>query len=156
MRKLLFPAAMLMASFAGAQVVERQVIAPGGSSFVGSYAVDWTIGETVVQAATMNGTLIFQGYQQPLTTAPSGVLSPGNRLIRMYPNPATGLVHVEWDGIPGNYRLEVLSVTGALVYSDSGISGASAGLDISQFAPGSYLVQISGEHCRLHGKLLRI
>jgi hypothetical protein len=156
MRQLLFTAAMLSASAAGAQVLDRQVLAPGGTSFSGAVSIDWTIGETVVQSATVNNTRVLQGFHHPLTSASSAVVPLSSQGIRMYPNPASDRFFVQWEVPTDDFTVELYSVTGALLHKERVLSGMTAGIDISQFAPGSYLVQVSDARRRMYGTLVRI
>ena len=156
MKKLLFTAAMLSASLAGAQVLDRQILAPNGSSFAGSVSIDWTIGETVVQAATVNNTWVLQGFHHPQTTATSAVMLLSSQGIRMYPNPASDRFFIAWEVPTDDFTVELYSVSGALLHKERVLNGAVAGIDISQFAPGSYLVHVSDANRRMYGTLVRI
>lgn len=78
----------------------------------------------------------------PLTTdIKSTNLSKG---IHVFPNPTRGLVHVEIKSIEADCRVQVLNITGAILFEDHVSKGASANksIDLSNYSDGVYLVNI--------------
>ena len=148
--------ALMFASVAKAQTLERQVTVPGGGSYNGNFYADWTMGETVVQSAVINGIQFQQGYQQPVTASGSGVLQFSDAGVRMYPNPGSGNVQLEWDGMPISCSVEVFNLLGEKMLARSWETGIPCMLDLSNLPAGSYLVQLTGVHTRLHATLIKI
>ncbi len=83
--------------------VEGQSLSPhviaaiGGFSSADDISLNWTVGETFTATHTTGDFYLTQGFQQPgfmivsaeLTTLPDFE-------IRLYPNPATDFIRVEW------------------------------------------------------------
>ena len=63
-----------------------------------------------------------------------------NALI--YPNPTSGVINVEVEGLQ---RLTVTSILGQTVY-DQEVEGDKAQIDMAQFGVGTYLIRIQSEH----------
>ena len=149
-------ALLFQASLLHAQVLERHIIAPGGASFSGAFAADWTMGETVVQSAVLNGTQIQQGYQQPLPASGSGVLRFSDRGVLMYPNPGSNLLFLECKGIPFNCSVEVFNITGERLYQRSWNTGMPCKLELGSVPPGSYQVRITSEVTRFSATWIKV
>ncbi len=60
--------------------------------------------------------------------------------VRIFPNPAAEVVHVESDRLID--RIEVCSLTGQVVLVENRVPGGSAVLSLSQLRPGLYLVHL--------------
>jgi len=60
----------------------------------------------------------------------------------VYPNPSRGLVTVELNGQPDRYfRIELISSTGTVVYSNDKVSGSSITIDASTYGKGVYYLR---------------
>lgn len=69
-------------------------------------------------------------------------LAPGNR-VQLYPNPATGLVHLQTDHILYKARIRLLNVTGQVLQVRSDLQGHRFDLDISPAAAGMYFIEVT-------------
>lgn len=79
-----------------------------------------------------------------------GKTSPGEEsrqaIYRVFPNPASDLLHIESDTIIN--RIEIFIITGNKVLEKNNINGYTTSLNVSQFAAGLYIIRIhleSGE-----------
>lgn len=153
---LLLCAAMLAIPVAKAQVLERHVIASGGSGFSGTLQVDWTIGETVVQTATAAGVLYQQGYQQPVTQSGSGLSSLSDLGIMLFPNPSNSTVFLQWEGMKESYTVLVYNMLGVAVHQQEWLPGRPCAMDLKSLPPGTYQVEVLGKLLRVQGKIVRL
>ena len=64
--------------------------------------------------------------------------------IIVYPVPAYDLLHIATPGLSGRFQIQIFSVDGKLLLR-SEMSGNPAELDISDFAPGVYMLHIQSE-----------
>jgi lysyl endopeptidase len=86
------------------------------------------------------GTLVMGGWK-PLTD--KGPAPAEERPLRIYPNPADGLLQVQTD-LPGhgNIEISVFHISGTLLMQTSSAQTAMYILDVSQLAPGSYILRL--------------
>jgi hypothetical protein len=114
-----------------------------------------TSGKTVTSFSFTKGKNAFHGTPantslftdvvidwKPLTT---GIKSTNlSKEIRMFPNPTRGLVYVEMKSIETDCRVQVLNISGAILFEDHVSKGNSANksIDLSKYSDGVYLVNI--------------
>ena len=65
------------------------------------------------------------------------------QLFKIYPNPASEIITIETDGNSDSYQVEIISISGKLLYSQS-LSNTNSTIDISDLPSGLYLVKITG------------
>jgi uncharacterized delta-60 repeat protein len=63
--------------------------------------------------------------------------------INMYPNPATEYIHIKLSEDTKDYQLEIVDITGRLVYSSN--IKQSVTIDVSGLAKGSYFINMKSE-----------
>src|SRR5690554_6257383 len=71
--------------------------------------------------------------------------------IKMYPNPASGIVN--FDNIPQNSMLSIIDLTGKVMYEQKGLNSFES-VNISGFTNGVYLVQIENKGSISNKKLI--
>lgn len=78
-----------------------------------------------------------------------------NNKLKIYPNPSSGLVKIEWDNIPKglNNKVEVFNTSGRLIYSET-LSEQSI-IDLSQQKRGIYIFRISNSEYTIHKKMVK-
>lgn len=79
-----------------------------------------------------------------------------NGMISIYPNPAKSILNLYNSGETTVYQIRILDNTGRLVFSNqiNVNSGATSSMDVSQFASGTYYVEIIGNNRIQHEKLM--
>jgi hypothetical protein len=77
-----------------------------------------------------------------------------NSSIRLFPNPTTGMVNVEVNGIDGNAIMNVYSIQGQEVFNKELNGNLKAELDLSGLSKGIYLIKITNEKTNIVSKLI--
>ncbi len=72
------------------------------------------------------------------------LVNSADKTFRLYPNPAANELYISVN--QSDVLVSIRSITGALLYQFRSVNGISERLDISAFARGMYLVEISGAH----------
>ncbi len=99
------------------QQLSHQVLVPAaGVIAVDEINYSQTIGEPVVEIITGSEFIFTQGFQQPRMRLDPGKLSEGNG-VEVYPNPVINDLTVKLFGeISRNFTLEIINLTGTVVY----------------------------------------
>jgi hypothetical protein len=87
------------------------------------------------------------------TDIPTSVLNPSEQNIAVYPNPTTGILHIDTQQ-QGTLNVQVLNVQGQTVKKQS-LTDDDADLDISALPDGFYVVKITGERSSAVVKVLK-
>ncbi len=87
-------------------------------------------------------TFVMKLSQPGLSVAP---LSSSKNDIRIYPNPAAGMVTLESKVLLRNARIRMMDVSGRTVRYWSMQSGSNIALDLGSQAPGFYVIEVNGE-----------
>jgi hypothetical protein len=77
-----------------------------------------------------------------------------NSSIRLFPNPTTGLVNVEVNGIDGNAIMKVYSIQGQEVFNKELNGNIKTELDLTGLSKGIYLIKITNEKTNILSKLI--
>jgi hypothetical protein len=154
MKTLLFLFSLILS---GVAVTAQQVVASSGhTATAGGYAVDWTLGEPVIETFTGSNHILTQGMHQTnlVVTDLQYLTLPGPE-VKVYPNPAGDFLTIEI-ARPGN---------GVFYYSLSDITGRRILLkemqtlpetaDMKSYASGTYLLQVFNSRLE-HVKVCKI
>jgi hypothetical protein len=76
--------------------------------------------------------------------------------IQIFPNPASGEIHVEWPGANQEGTLRILSLTGQEIQFQHLHSKHSITIDISTYPPGFYLVDIRNDNGHYQKKFVKL
>ncbi|MBS1771490.1 MAG: T9SS type A sorting domain-containing protein [Bacteroidetes bacterium] len=121
--------------------------ASGGTYTTATAAFDWSVGEmTLVNTATAPSIIITQGILQPLESS-SGVndVSVKNKL-KLYPNPASTMVHLDYDaGANQSLSYKLTDITGQLIAEkniDLNSGNNSVQIDVSALASAAYMLTV--------------
>lgn len=135
-----------------AQTLGRQVVAAGGkTTATPALSLSWTVGEAIVGLANGAGLSINQGFQQSETpiTALDEVSDFSKTLaLRVYPNPTTGLLHLERLSDPNAaWRIRLFSAEGReLAFNPIMPVGTTLlSVNLSSLPAGQYFLHIQGE-----------
>jgi hypothetical protein len=140
--------------------------ATGGNSFSFTYtgtpysSISWDFGDGSVSSAgapvhtysaagsytvcvTVTDTCGSNAYCNKVTTSGTGISElPQSDKVRLYPNPASGLVQIEHTAACKS--LKIYDATGRLVQQQN-LQGTHSTLDITAFSPGVYIVLLIDE-----------
>ena len=98
-------------------------------------------------------TLVLAGSSTSIDRDPEGVK------VKMFPNPTTGLVALEIEGLkPGKIELDLRHVTGQEIMRETvSLSGTSLQkqIDLSGLASGIYLIRVKNEENIIIRKLIK-
>ena len=128
--------------FAFAQVLTPEVISSAGTSFInGSNVLDWTLGEPVTSTFDNGTNQLSQGFHQNdmlITSMDEAV----NSEISVFPNPTANMVQINFSKVNEAGLIELYSVEGKLLSSQSINTSTVSKVDMSAFAGGTYLLKI--------------
>jgi hypothetical protein len=153
MKKLLacFGAFIPFALFS--QSLSPTVVASSGDYFsAGSTTLSWTLGEIATDTYIGSSNQLTQGFHQPDSKfALIDDIVPDFH-ISLYPNPTSGLVTIEADNYTGTLRIEILDLTGKIIYSTGSLENTNSvyQVDVSGYSRGIYFMQIfDGENQKI-------
>lgn len=131
-----------------AQVLTPQVLSTAGTSFInGSNVLDCTLGEPVT-ATLNNGTnMMSQGFHQNdmLITAIDEVQ---NNDITLFPNPTSDVVQIQFAKANETNVIELYTVEGKLISSQSVNSSIVSQVDMSNYSNGTYFLKIKNKESK--------
>jgi|GEM_PF-473713 len=91
---------------------------------------------------------------KPVTTAVNNVAAASNA-VKIFPNPATGTLHILWTAVDNNKHISVTDITGReLISTNADNATAQKDLDISSLAKGVYIVHITSANMDTTQKLV--
>jgi len=137
MRKIL----VLLLSISSVFVFGQEVISNGGASFKnGDYAIDFTIGEPIIQTVQKDGKMLTQGYHQPTLAIIEVKQIDENFSASLFPNPATSFLNIELDAFEGvSFKLQ--DVNGKIIDQES-ITQNVTSLNVKNLERGVYLLKL--------------
>lgn len=141
MRSIVIVSALLFAATAAAA---QQVVASAGNSGTATgYAVDWTLGEPVIETISGSGNILTQGFHQTrlLITDISEMEFPGLE-IKVYPNPAGRFLKIEIVQTGNEQFLYELSDIKGRIRVVREVNTNAAEIDLGSYVPGLYLLRV--------------
>ena len=125
------------------QTAEREVLSNTGGSYTGNIAVDWTLGQVVIQQGGSSNTIFTQGFQQPIIVQSTKSYKPVmNGPILLMPNPSEGDAVLNWSTMTKDASVVVYNASGACVYEALWQTGQSFTLPGKTWIPGVYQVAV--------------
>lgn len=132
-----------------AQSLERQVISTTGNySTTSGLQLSATVGEPATPTLQSGTIILTQGFQQPDKDIAGRIEDLGVALdYTLYPNPTKGNVYISLEAkSPVSLSLRITDVSGKQilpVLADFSVNGhVEKQIDLSQFANGTYLIQL--------------
>jgi hypothetical protein len=111
---------MMLILFASSSLSAQEVITSAGDFHQNSnFSVSWTIGEPVIDTWSASGTVLTQGFQQPILVSVSIYENPDlNYTINAFPNPTSDFLNVVIsNGTYDKMQYLLFDVTGKLIDS---------------------------------------
>lgn len=153
MRTLLSLSLILISFYGQAQSIQKQVIGSlGGISSGGSYLVNCTVGEAVIDTFSSGSILLYQGYHHVTDSNRNTSLKETTALTinyLLYPNPTRGKATLKFTGASSPTRLEiqVYTLAGKLVSTEQVDIGNSSittsNIDVGNESAGVYILRIT-------------
>lgn len=136
-----------------AQAIPQSVITPNaGSAVAGNIALDWTLGEPIVESVYTDQRMYTQGFHQPVLRVTAihpytnSILSPrsGNMEITAVPNPVSSLLILSLKDMP-HKEIEVImsNNTGQIILTKTiNTESGKAEMDLSELASGLFFLNL--------------
>ena len=139
--KYIFMPFLFLLSFS---ITAQTVISSAGKTTInGNYNVSWTVGETVINTLSAGGTILTQGFHQPLLIEilPTG-LEKGLLLDMIaYPNPAFDKVLFKGGDPSGIYHIRVVDKLGRILLQKT-LSASDLEILVEGYDNGTYLIEV--------------
>ena len=142
MKKLSIFIFTMMASVA---VVSAQssLVGTGGEATGNGGSVSFSVGQIAAQSSGDGTTTISEGVQQPYEISVSGVDDYPNITLNavVYPNPTQGNLQLTMNNVQLNGEVRVYDANGKYLFNKK-IEGKTTYFDLSDYAPGTYYLNI--------------
>ena len=100
--------------------------------------VNWSDNPTPREFADYDGNIFVPVYNNGTETGPDGIPEIGSSSIKVFPNPATNVVNIEFANNISNIR--VVNNLGMTVYSENVLNNKTVILNTSSYSSGNYLI----------------
>jgi len=143
-------------NYASIEVVSQNGIIHSITNFSGDFnaVIDISLGNdqwVFVRAVQTDGDYLWSApVYLPGDVTGENIMQFQNE-IKIFPNPASGVVRIEAGNITGN--LDISTIDGKLVYRDA-LFNAVTTLNTNMFQPGCYLVRLQTEDSQYKSKLI--
>ena len=125
-------------------VSAQTVISSAGKTTInGNYNVSWTVGETVINTLSAGGTILTQGFHQPLLIEilPTGLEKELLLDMIAYPNPAFDKVLFKGGDPSGIYHIRVVDKLGRILLQKT-LPASDLEILVEGYNNGTYLIEV--------------
>ena len=125
-------------------VSAQTVISSAGKTTInGNYNVSWTVGETVINTLSAGGTILTQGFHQPLLIEilPTGIEKGLLLDMIAYPNPAFDKVLFKGGDPSGIYHVRVVDKLGRILLQKT-LPASDLEILVEGYNNGTYLIEV--------------
>ncbi|MDP4210975.1 MAG: T9SS type A sorting domain-containing protein [Bacteroidota bacterium] len=136
---------MCICFFSAAVVNGQQVAATSGNYFQNnSGSIAYTIGEPIIAIYNQKGTVLTQGFQQPILSVSIQVdeLSGWGSSISAFPNPAISKLTLKVPDIKLLYLKYVLIDMNGTVFMQKKIESTETEIPVNSLRSGAYLIKV--------------
>ena len=129
---------------AQAQSITPQVVATTGGHGSGTNVqLSWTLGEVAVTTLSGSSATITQGFHQTYDITTLVEESPDGLAVSIYPNPATDVINIGFEGTFPQLTISLHDMNGKLVHTSNVAPESShAHVAVDAIASGTYLLRI--------------
>jgi len=126
------------------QQLTPQVVASSGDYFVGaSSTLSWTLGEIAIDTYVGTSNQLTQGFQQPEINFLEIEDLDSEISMSVYPNPTSAEFNFEVKDNSEILTIQILDASGKLIYADTYSGNSIKKIDLTNYADGLYLLQVS-------------
>ena len=149
--RILLTLTFLFPIFSFSQALQQEVVGSAGESWQGStHIVGWTVGEISIEYFSGASHTVGQGYWNTCHSTNCWISVEEldkNYGLRMYPNPTTDLVFLEFtnDLLNTEVSIQITNTVGDVVLQKKLNASNAISIDISSLAAGTYIVIFSSE-----------
>ena len=140
MKYIFMPFLFLLSFSVSAQTV---ISSAGKTTINGDYNVSWTVGETVINTLSAGGTILTQGFHQPLLIEilPTGIEKELLLDMIAYPNPAFDKVLFKGGDPSGIYHIRVVDKLGRILLQKT-LPASDLEILVEGYNNGTYLIEV--------------
>jgi len=140
MKYIFMPFLFLLSFSVSAQTV---ISSAGKTTINGNYNVSWTVGETVINTLSAGGTILTQGFHQPLLIEilPTGIEKELLLDMIAYPNPAFDKVLFKGGDPSGIYHVRVVDKLGRILLQKT-LPASDLEILVEGYNNGTYLIEV--------------
>ena len=140
MKYIFMPFLFLLSFSVSAQTV---ISSAGKTTINGNYNVSWTVGETVINTLSAGGTILTQGFHQPLLIEilPTGIEKELLLDMIAYPNPAFDKVLFKGGDPSGIYHIRVVDKLGRILLQKT-LPASDLEILVEGYDNGTYLIEV--------------
>ena len=140
MKYIFMPFLFLLSFSVSAQTV---ISSAGKTTINGDYNVSWTVGETVINTLSAGGTILTQGFHQPLLIEilPTGIEKGLLLDMIAYPNPAFDKVLFKGGEPSGIYHVRVVDKLGRVLLQKT-LPASDLEILVEGYKNGTYLIEV--------------
>ena len=140
MKYIFMPFLFLLSFSVSAQTV---ISSAGKTTINGNYNVSWTVGETVINTLSAGGTILTQGFHQPLLIEilPTGIEKGLLLDMIAYPNPAFDKVLFKGGDPSGIYHIRVVDKLGRILLQKT-LPASDLEILVEGYNNGTYLIEV--------------
>ncbi len=120
-----------------------------GGAIGGSTAQTYTASANSTYYVSVTNSYGCSSSSAPITISNTGISSiADNDVLNIFPNPANGLVTINFSGLSRHISIEIFNDLGQLIYSEKrneSLKESSKTIDLGAFQAGIYLFKIAGD-----------
>lgn len=139
-KTLLLFLGLFSAGWGYSQSASPSVIASDGDHInAGSFQLDYTVGEVVIETVYGDSLTLTQGFHQPNLMLISGIDELPELTVKVYPNPTAGQLQIQTSSETLSLRWQLTNTNGqVLIQSKTATTSPSETLDLANFPAGTY------------------
>ena len=139
---IIFFVGISMNSFS--QTLTPDLITTSGDFYkTGTGSLSWSIGEPLTETYTTTNNMLTQGFQQSKwTVSPTGIHETKTNDLKVFPNPATDKLNIEFSSDSGQaFDIALYDINGKLLFKKEGLN-ATGQIDLSNIKESSLILKV--------------
>ncbi len=120
------------------------IASAGGEGTVGTWNINYTIGETFVSTYPIGGNMLTEGFHQPyyVMVAIKELFNIGE--VKVYPNPTTSILQIQFDKISiENIEVKLFDLSGKSILASKTLNSNTWQADISYLPSATYILIVN-------------